>query len=180
MRGINSVFLLGRVGDEPQVRDLDGDKRVANFSLATGRFINNERGEETTWHRVICWNGLANIAEQYIHKGDPVHVQGRIQVRQYNDRDGNQRTAFEIVAEDITLLGGGNGQRDNDRDTRRNHDDGNDRRGGNNRYGGQSNGNNRYARGGGNDRNRGGNGYAAVDRDVDEYRVIVDYPIDVF
>lgn len=105
---INKATLVGNVGNEPEVRNLENDVKVATFSLATSeRYIdkNGQRQERTEWHRIAVWRSLANVVEQYVHKGSQVYVEGRITYRQFKDKDGNDRYSTEIVATELKLLG---------------------------------------------------------------------------
>lgn len=106
---VNKVILLGNVGRDPEIRYLEKDVAVANFSLATtDRAITLKNGtqvpERTEWHNIVAWRGLATIAEKYIKKGTPVYVEGKLQTRTY-EKDGIKRYVTEIYAESIELLG---------------------------------------------------------------------------
>ena len=111
-RSLNKVTLIGNLGAEPEGRSTTGGTRVATLSLATSRQWNNkegERQEKTEWHRVVLWNsrstGLADLAEKYMTKGDKIYVEGRIEYRTWEDRDGNTRYSTEINAREVILLG---------------------------------------------------------------------------
>lgn len=106
---VNKVILVGNVGKDPEVRYLDKDVAVANFSLATtDRATTLKNGtqipERTEWHNIVAWRGLATIAERYIKKGTPIYVEGKLQTRTY-EKDGIKRYVTEIYAESIELLG---------------------------------------------------------------------------
>lgn len=106
---VNKVILVGNVGKDPEVRYLEKDVAVANFSLATtDRALTLKNGtqipERTEWHNIVAWRGLATIAEKYIKKGTPIYVEGKIQTRSY-EKDGIKRYVTEIYAESIELLG---------------------------------------------------------------------------
>lgn len=107
-RGLNKAMLIGRLGADPEIRYTASGTPVANFSLATNHSV--KRGdqweEQTEWHRVIAWDRLAEICNQYMNKGTQVYVEGRIQTREWQDKDGNRRWTTEIVARDIQMLGG--------------------------------------------------------------------------
>lgn len=110
-RSLNKVMLIGNLGADPEVRSTPNGSRVATISLATSRQWNNqagERQEKTEWHRVVLWNSragnLADIAEKYLKKGDRVYVEGRIEYRTWEDRDGNTRYTTEINARELILL----------------------------------------------------------------------------
>lgn len=114
MKGLNRVTLLGYVGKDPEIRYVDENVPVASFSLATSESYMSKSGErivQTEWHNIVAWRGLAEITEKYIHKGDPLYVEGRIRNRSYQDRENPQLTRYitEIVADDFRLLPRGNG-----------------------------------------------------------------------
>ncbi len=105
---VNKVILVGRLGKDPEVRYLDSGKAVANFSLATSetwRDQGGEKQEKTEWHKVQAWGKLAEICGQYLTKGSQVYVEGRIQTRDWEDKDGNKRYTTEIVANTMQMLG---------------------------------------------------------------------------
>lgn len=106
---VNKVILVGHVGKDPEVRYLDKDVAVANFTLATterGRTLQNgtQIPERTEWHNIVAWRGLAEISEKYIRKGSQLYVEGRLQTRTW-EKDGIKRYTTEIYAETINLLG---------------------------------------------------------------------------
>ena len=110
-RSLNKVMLIGNLGSEPEVRSTTGGTRVATLSVATSRQWNNqsgERQEKTEWHRVVLWNnkgsGLADLAEKYMKKGDRIYVEGRIEYRTWEDREGKTRYTTEIVAREVIML----------------------------------------------------------------------------
>jgi single-strand DNA-binding protein len=112
-------MLIGNLGADPEVRSTANGSRVANLSLATSRQWNNQAGEKqekTEWHRIVVWNSrvskLADFAEKYLKKGDRVYVEGRIEYRTWEDREGNTRYSTEINARELIPLsskGGGGG-----------------------------------------------------------------------
>lgn len=109
-RSINKAFLIGRLGADPDVRYTPGGAAVANFNLATNRSWKGKDGnrqEETTWHRIVVWRGLAELAKEYLKKGNMVYVEGHIQNRSWEDQNGQKHYVSEIVASDIKLLDGG-------------------------------------------------------------------------
>jgi single-strand DNA-binding protein len=117
-RSLNKVTLIGNLGNDPEIRTTSGGNKVANFSLATTRQWNSasgEKQEKTEWHKCIAWNqgsrgtGLADIVERYVKKGDKLYVEGRIEYRQYEDKDKQTRYVTEINVREILLLGGGKG-----------------------------------------------------------------------
>lgn len=115
-RSLNKVTLIGNLGADPEVRSTANGSRVATLSLATSRQWKNqsgERQEKTEWHRVVLWNnkgsGLADIAEKYTRKGDKVYVEGSIEYRSWQDREGQTRYTTEIVGRELILLSGRSG-----------------------------------------------------------------------
>lgn len=112
---VNKAILVGRLGKDPEVRRTNSGQPVARFSLATNEYWNDkngERQERTEWHNIVAWGKLAEICEQYLNKGRMVYVEGRIQTREYDDRDGNKRRITEVVASDMRMLGGGREERE--------------------------------------------------------------------
>ena len=115
-RSLNKVTLIGNLGNDPEVRSTTGGNRVATFSLATSRTWNDASGskqEKTEWHRCVVWNTkgsqLADIVEKYVKKGDKLYVEGRIEYRQWQDKDGQTRYSTEINVRELIMLGGGRG-----------------------------------------------------------------------
>lgn len=105
---INKAILVGNVGNDPEVRHIDNDTSVANFSLATTETYMNKSGERvsnTEWHRIVAWRGLAKVVENYIKKGTQLYIEGRIQTRSYEDSNGVKKYTTEIVADNIKMLG---------------------------------------------------------------------------
>ncbi len=106
---VNRVILVGRLGRDPEMRHTTAGTPVTNFSVATNEKWKNQSGEpqeRTEWHKVVTWNKLAEISNQYLTKGQLVFIEGRIQTREWDDRDGNKRQTTEIVASDMKMLGG--------------------------------------------------------------------------
>ena len=101
MSSANIVILLGRVGQEPEVRTTAGGTKVVKLSVATDR---QQKEKKTEWHRVTCFNKTAEIVEQYVQKGDRIHIQGRIEYSQ-SEKDGVTKYFTDIVADRVTLLG---------------------------------------------------------------------------
>ncbi|WP_026997857.1 single-stranded DNA-binding protein [Flectobacillus major] len=117
MAGVNKVILLGNLGSDPEVRVLPSGTKVANFSIATSETYTNKEGvrvEQTEWHRVEMWDNLANIAEQYLRKGNPVYVEGRIRTEEYVDKDNITRKTMKIRGTALTLVGGKNDNSNNE------------------------------------------------------------------
>ena len=111
-RSLNKVTLIGNLGSDPEVRSTPGGNRVAQFSLATSRTWNDQSGqkqEKTEWHRCVVWNTkgsqLADIVERYVKKGDKIYVEGRIEYRQWQDKDGQTRYSTEINVRELIMLG---------------------------------------------------------------------------
>jgi len=114
-RSVNKAVLIGHVGAEPEVRTAVGGRRVASFSLATGRRFRDRTGaelEKTEWHRVIAWDGLADRVEREVHRGGRVYVEGRLEYRSWEDAGKRKRYATEIVAEELFDLSGPGGRRE--------------------------------------------------------------------
>lgn len=106
---VNKVILVGRLGRDPETRYTSSGQPVANFSIATDETYkdrNGERQKRTEWHKIVVWGKQAEIAQKYLTKGSLIYLEGRIQSREYNDRDGNKRTSFEIVCSNFRMLGG--------------------------------------------------------------------------
>ncbi len=104
---VNKVILVGRLGRDPETRYTSGGQAVCNFTLATDESFRDRSGERqkrTEWHRIVLWAKLAEIAQQYLKKGTMVYIEGRIQSRQWDDRDGNKRTTVEIVGNVMRML----------------------------------------------------------------------------
>ena len=106
---VNKVILVGRLGRDPETRYTSGGQAVANFSLATDESYKDRSGERqkrTEWHKIVVWGKQAEIAQQYLKKGSLVFIEGRIQSREWQDKEGQKRTSFEIVATNFRMLGG--------------------------------------------------------------------------
>ena len=108
MAALNKVLILGNVGNEPEVRQTQSGRAVANFSVATTDAWGEgeDRQERTEWHQVVVWGKLAETCGQYLTKGRQVLVEGRLQTRSYEDHDGHKRFVTEIVAQQVEFLGG--------------------------------------------------------------------------
>lgn len=112
MAGVNKVILLGNLGSDPEVRVLPSGTKVANFNIATSESYTNKDGQrvdQTEWHRIELWDNLANIAEQYLKKGNPVYIEGKIRTEEYVDKDNISRRVIKIRGTAMTLVGSGNG-----------------------------------------------------------------------
>jgi single-strand DNA-binding protein len=107
MSGINKVILVGNLGKDPEVRHLEGGAVVAKFPLATSETYKTKEGQrvdQTEWHNIVMWRGLAESAEKYLRKGSLVYIEGKIRTRTWDDKDGNKRFATEIIADTMTML----------------------------------------------------------------------------
>jgi single-strand DNA-binding protein len=112
MGSVNKVILVGNLGRDAELRYTPGGAAVATLNLATTEVWNdrnNQRQEKTEWHRVVLWGKQAESLQEYLTKGKQIYVEGRLQTRQWDDKDGNKRYTTEIKADRITLLGGGGG-----------------------------------------------------------------------
>ncbi len=111
---VNKVILVGRLGRDPETRYTSSGQAVCNFTMATDESFKSRTGEKqqrTEWHRIVMWSKLAEIAQQYLKKGQLVYIEGRLQTRQWDDkRDGSKKTTTEIVATAMKMLGGGRGE----------------------------------------------------------------------
>ncbi len=114
MAGINKVILVGRLGNDPEVRYTPNGSAVVRFSVATSEEWRDkntgEKKERTEWHRVVAWDKLGERCAEYLAKGRQVYVEGRLQTRSYEDKEGVKRYSTEIVANDVQFLGGREGQ----------------------------------------------------------------------
>jgi single-strand DNA-binding protein len=109
MAGVNKVILVGNLGKDPEVRHLEGGVSVAHFTLATNDYYKDKQGnrvERTEWHNISAWRGLADMADKYLKKGQQVYIEGKLRTRQYQDKDQQTRYITEIVADEISMLGG--------------------------------------------------------------------------
>ena len=109
MAGVNKVILVGNLGKDPEVRHLEGGNSVAHFTLATNEYYKDKQGarvERTEWHNISAWRGLAELAAKYLKKGTQVYIEGKLRTRQYQDKDQQTRYITEIIADEISLLGG--------------------------------------------------------------------------
>ena len=109
MASLNKVMLIGNLGKDPEVRYTAGGTAVASFSLATSEKIKNKNGdyeEKTEWHNITLWARLAEIAGEYLSKGKTVYIEGRLQTRKWQDKEGKDRYTTEIVGERMQMLSG--------------------------------------------------------------------------
>ena len=108
---LNKVILIGNLGRDPEVRYMPNGEAVCNFSIATSETWKDQHGqkqERTEWHNITLYRRLAEVAGQYLKKGSLVYIEGRIQSRKYTGKDGVERTAYEIIGNEMKMLGGGN------------------------------------------------------------------------
>ena len=114
MANLNKVLLLGNVTRDPEVRYTSNGGAVANFNMATNESWTDKNGqkqERTEWHKVVVWGKLGELCGQYLSKGRQAYVEGRLQTREWNDKEGNKRYTTEIVAQNVQFLGGGQSER---------------------------------------------------------------------
>jgi single-strand DNA-binding protein len=104
----NTVQLIGNVGNDPEIKNLEGGKKVANLTIATNDSYKNDKGEkveQTEWHKVVAWGKTAEIIEKYVTKGLQIAIEGKLTHRSYDDKNGEKRYITEVVANDVLLLG---------------------------------------------------------------------------
>jgi single-strand DNA-binding protein len=105
---VNKVILIGNLGKDPEVRHLENGAVVANFSIATSEtYTDRNTGrkvENTDWHNIVVWRGLAEVVEKYVKKGHKVYVEGKLRTRSWQDKEGNTRYTTEVVADEMTML----------------------------------------------------------------------------
>jgi len=110
MAGVNRVHLIGRLGQDPDVQQTTAGVAVTKFSIATSESWKNkdtgDKEEKTEWHRIILWRRLAEVAGEYLKKGSQVYIEGKLQTRSWEDKDGIKRYTTEIVVQNMQLLGG--------------------------------------------------------------------------
>jgi len=115
MASVNKVILIGNLGSDPEVKYTPSGSAVANFNIATNESWTSKDGkkeERTEWHKIVVWNKLAELCGEYLSKGRPIYIEGRLQTREWNDKDGNKRYTTEVVAQTIQFLGGPMGDRE--------------------------------------------------------------------
>lgn len=108
MAGLNKVMLIGNLGKDPEVKTLDNGAKIATFPLATSENYKDKDGNRQTrteWHNLVLWRGLADIAENYLHKGSQVFVEGRLSTRKWEDKEGHTRYTTEVIGDNLVLLG---------------------------------------------------------------------------
>ena len=107
MRGVNRVMLIGNLGKDPDIQNLEGNIAVAKFPLATTETFKDRSGKlvsQTEWHTVVLWRGLAELASKYLHKGSLVYIEGRLRTRSWEDKEGNRKFATEVVGDNLIML----------------------------------------------------------------------------
>ncbi len=164
-RGINKVILVGNLGSDPEVRYTPSGTAVANFNLATNEAYKDKEGtlqEKTEWHRIVVWDRLAEICEKYLKKGSQIYIEGSLQTRQYEDKEGVTKYTTEIKAREMQILGsregGGGGDIDYDEKPRGGGQSRESRGGYSGGGGGGRSGGGGYSGGGGRRRSGGGGG----------------------
>jgi single-strand DNA-binding protein len=107
MSGINKVILVGHLGKDPEVRQLEGGVSVASFPLATSETFNKDgkKIEQTEWHNIVLWRSLADVAAKFLQKGKLVYIEGKLRTRSFEDKEGIKKYTTEVVAENFTMLG---------------------------------------------------------------------------
>jgi len=107
MSGINKVILVGHLGKDPEIRQLEGGVYVASFPLATSETFNKDgkKVEQTEWHNIVLWRSLAEVAAKFLQKGKLVYIEGKLRTRSFEDKEGIKRYTTEVVAENFTMLG---------------------------------------------------------------------------
>lgn len=108
MAGVNKVILVGNIGKDPEVRHLENGASVANFSLATSESYKDKTGkrvDQTEWHNIVLWRGLADFAKQYLKKGMTIYIEGKLRTRSWEDKEGHKRSITEVVADTCTMIG---------------------------------------------------------------------------
>lgn len=107
MSGVNKVILVGNLGKDPELKYFDGNVAKATFSLATNESYKDKSGnriEHTEWHNIVFWRSLAETAQKYLKKGMQIYIEGKLQTRQWNDKDGSKKHITEIIGESFTML----------------------------------------------------------------------------
>jgi single-strand DNA-binding protein len=104
----NKVQLIGNLGANPEIKTLEGGKKLARFSIATNETYRNAKGEKVTqtqWHNLVAWGKVAEIAEKYLSKGSEIAIEGKLTNRSYNDKDGNKKYITEVQVNEVLMLG---------------------------------------------------------------------------
>ncbi len=109
MAGVNKVILLGNLGKDPDINTLESGVKMARLAIATNEYYkgrDGEMAEKTEWHNVVLWRNRAELAEKYLKKGSQIYVEGRLQTRQWEDKEGNKRYTTEIIGDVLNFVGG--------------------------------------------------------------------------
>jgi single-strand DNA-binding protein len=109
MAGVNKAILIGNLGKDPEIRNLESGVKLARFSIATTETYKDKDGnrvDQTEWHNIVLWRGLADVAERFLKKGNSIYLEGRIRTRQWDDENGNKRYTTEIQGDNMVMLGG--------------------------------------------------------------------------
>ena len=117
-RGLNKVMIIGHLGRDPEMRYTPSGRPVTTFSVAVSRTwntVDGERHSETEWFNIVAWGNLAEICKQYLYKGQQVYIEGRLQTRHWEDKEGQKRTSVEVVANEMMMLGDRRDKNDSDR-----------------------------------------------------------------
>ena len=107
----NKVQLIGNLGNNPEITNIEGGRKLAKFSIATNEIYKNSKGEKVTdtqWHQVVAWNKTAELIEKLLNKGSEVVVTGKLSTRSYEDKEGNKRYTTEVICNEFLLMNGGN------------------------------------------------------------------------
>jgi len=118
-RGLNKVMIIGHLGRDPEMRFTPSGRPVTTFSVAVSRTWNSSSGErrsKTEWFKVVAWGNLAEICKKFLTKGQQVYVEGRLETRHWEDKEGQKRTTVEVVANEMTMLGERRDKNNNDKD----------------------------------------------------------------
>jgi single-strand DNA-binding protein len=167
-RGVNKVILVGNLGNDPEVRYMPNGNAVANLSIATSESWKDQQGqlqEKTEWHKVTMYRRLAEIAGEYLKKGSQIYLEGKLQTRKWQDKQGNDRYTTEVIADQLQMLGGrnesgGGGQSGGGQGGyQQSPQGGQNNQGGYQQSGGQSNQGGGQSNQGGGQSNQGGGGY---------------------
>ncbi len=104
----NTVQLIGNVGNDPEIKNFDGGRKLANLTIATNDSYKNDKGEKietTEWHKVVAWGKTADLIEKYVTKGNQIGIEGKLTHRSYDDKNGEKRYITEVVVNEVLLLG---------------------------------------------------------------------------